>query len=174
MAKRMRENLFPLLLFLLPLSLNLLNAFASSPPKLHPPEGIASLYIHEATLFDLSLSLSLSPHSLTMIFLALNRSILLLIAERALRAIAAKLGKANWDFGVDPCGGEGNWSVKDAPKGFESGVACDCSFANGSDCRIVEMYATSAPSPSISSSIFYSNRRIYRECFLQSSAALPI
>nr|CAD1834069.1 unnamed protein product [Ananas comosus var. bracteatus] len=70
----MRENLFPLLLFLLPLSLNLLNAFASSPPKLHPPE------------------------------------------ERALRAIAAKLGKANWDFGVDPCGGEGNWSVKDAPR----------------------------------------------------------
>ncbi|CAL1405550.1 unnamed protein product [Linum trigynum] len=45
---------------------------------------------------------------------------------KALRDIGKKLGKKGWDFGKDPCSGEGNWVVTDSRKGFESYVICDC------------------------------------------------
>ncbi|CAN1351709.1 Probable LRR receptor-like serine/threonine-protein kinase At1g07650 [Linum perenne] len=46
---------------------------------------------------------------------------------KALREIGKKLGKKGWDFGEDPCSGEGSsWDVKDVRKGFESSVICDC------------------------------------------------
>ncbi|XP_072966545.1 probable LRR receptor-like serine/threonine-protein kinase At1g07650 [Typha angustifolia] len=54
----------------------------------------------------------------------------------ALRGIASKLGKADWDFSVDPCSGKGNWRVPDPVKDLESHVICDCSFSNNSVCRI--------------------------------------
>ncbi|XP_026655880.2 probable LRR receptor-like serine/threonine-protein kinase At1g07650 isoform X2 [Phoenix dactylifera] len=56
----------------------------------------------------------------------------------ALRRIAKQLRKTNWDFGVDPCSGEGNWSVPDAPKVLESDVVCDCSL-HKSQCHIISL-----------------------------------
>ncbi|XP_068640979.1 probable LRR receptor-like serine/threonine-protein kinase At1g07650 [Aristolochia californica] len=44
----------------------------------------------------------------------------------ALRSIAKQLGKKDWDFSVDPCSEEGNWTRHVAEKGFESYVTCNC------------------------------------------------
>ncbi|KAB1209727.1 hypothetical protein CJ030_MR6G000175 [Morella rubra] len=56
-----------------------------------------------------------------------------------LREIGKKLGKKDWDFGIDPCSGEGNWSVLDGRKGFESSVTCDCTFNHNSSCHVVSI-----------------------------------
>ncbi|KAK4420957.1 putative LRR receptor-like serine/threonine-protein kinase [Sesamum alatum] len=58
---------------------------------------------------------------------------------RALREIARRLGKKDWDFSKDPCSGEGNWTVALATKGFESNVTCDCSFDQNSTCHVVSI-----------------------------------
>ncbi|KAJ6707654.1 LEUCINE-RICH REPEAT TRANSMEMBRANE PROTEIN KINASE-RELATED [Salix viminalis] len=58
---------------------------------------------------------------------------------RVLREIAKKLGKRDWDFNKDPCSGQGNWSLLDERKGFESSVICDCSFNNNSSCHLVSI-----------------------------------
>lgn len=58
---------------------------------------------------------------------------------RALREIGKRLGKKDWDFGKEPCSGEGNWKVKETRKGFESSVTCDCSFDNNATCHVVSM-----------------------------------
>ncbi|XP_062153041.1 probable LRR receptor-like serine/threonine-protein kinase At1g07650 isoform X2 [Alnus glutinosa] len=57
----------------------------------------------------------------------------------ALAAIGQKLGTKDWDFGIDPCSGEGNWKVVDGRKGFESTVACDCTFKYNSSCHVVSI-----------------------------------
>ncbi|XP_024019976.1 probable LRR receptor-like serine/threonine-protein kinase At1g07650 isoform X2 [Morus notabilis] len=58
---------------------------------------------------------------------------------KVLREIGRKLGKKDWDFGKDPCSGEGNWRVLTGRKGSESSVSCDCSFNNNSSCHIVSI-----------------------------------
>ncbi|XP_015082804.1 probable LRR receptor-like serine/threonine-protein kinase At1g07650 isoform X3 [Solanum pennellii] len=58
---------------------------------------------------------------------------------KALKVIAKKFGKRDWDFNKDPCSGEGNWSTAITVKGFESSVACDCSFNNNSTCHITSI-----------------------------------
>lgn len=58
---------------------------------------------------------------------------------KALKEIAKKFGKRDWDFNKDPCSGEGNWSTAIIVKGFESSVACDCSFNNNSTCHITSI-----------------------------------
>ncbi|RDY02142.1 putative LRR receptor-like serine/threonine-protein kinase [Mucuna pruriens] len=58
---------------------------------------------------------------------------------KALKEIASKIGKKDWDFGVDPCSGKGNWNVSDDRKGFESFVKCDCSFNHNSSCHVVSL-----------------------------------
>ncbi|KAL2665887.1 hypothetical protein AAZV13_02G248100 [Glycine max] len=58
---------------------------------------------------------------------------------KALKEIGSKIGKKDWDFGVDPCSGKGNWNVSDARKGFESSVICDCSFDHNSSCHVVSI-----------------------------------
>lgn len=58
---------------------------------------------------------------------------------RALREIGNRLGKKDWDFGKEPCSGEGNWKVKETRKGFESSVTCDCSFDNNATCHVVSI-----------------------------------
>ncbi|CAJ1971363.1 unnamed protein product [Sphenostylis stenocarpa] len=40
----------------------------------------------------------------------------------ALKEIGSKIRKKDWDFGVDPCSGKGNWNVSDDRKGFETSV----------------------------------------------------
>ncbi|KAF5458584.1 hypothetical protein F2P56_022605 [Juglans regia] len=57
-----------------------------------------------------------------------------------LREIGKKLGKKDWDFGIDPCSGEGNWWVlEDERKGFESTVTCNCTLNNNSSCHVVRI-----------------------------------
>ncbi|KAM3222363.1 putative LRR receptor-like serine/threonine-protein kinase [Capsicum annuum] len=58
---------------------------------------------------------------------------------KALKEIARKLGKKDWDFKKDPCSGDGNWSTAVTVKGVESSVACDCSFNNNSTCHITSI-----------------------------------
>ncbi|XP_025666723.1 probable LRR receptor-like serine/threonine-protein kinase At1g07650 isoform X1 [Arachis hypogaea] len=58
---------------------------------------------------------------------------------KALKEIGKKLGKKDWDFGVDPCSGEGNWNMSDK-KSFQSFVACDCFSFNQSSCHLVSIY----------------------------------
>lgn len=58
---------------------------------------------------------------------------------RALREIAKRMGKRDWDFGVDPCSGQGNWSVPFHNKGFESNVTCDCNLYNSTACHVVRI-----------------------------------
>ncbi|XP_027187823.1 probable LRR receptor-like serine/threonine-protein kinase At1g07650 isoform X2 [Cicer arietinum] len=57
---------------------------------------------------------------------------------KALKEIANKIGKKDWDFGVDPCSGKGNWNASNK-KGFESFVICDCSFNHNSSCHVVSI-----------------------------------
>ncbi|XP_019194517.1 PREDICTED: probable LRR receptor-like serine/threonine-protein kinase At1g07650 isoform X2 [Ipomoea nil] len=54
----------------------------------------------------------------------------------ALKQIAKKLGKTDWDFGKDPCSGGESWSPKIQRKSFETTVTCDCSFDNNATCHI--------------------------------------
>ncbi|KAE8689259.1 putative LRR receptor-like serine/threonine-protein kinase [Hibiscus syriacus] len=62
---------------------------------------------------------------------------------KALKAIGKKLGKKDWNFGVDPCGGKGNWVMQgDDATGFASNVTCDCSFNNNSTCHVVSILLT--------------------------------
>ncbi|KAJ9172897.1 hypothetical protein P3X46_016090 [Hevea brasiliensis] len=72
--------------------------------------------------------------------LAANTTAKLHPAEvKALKEIGRKLGKKDWDFGMDPCSGKGNWSVLDEKKGFESTVTCNCSFNHNSTCHVVSI-----------------------------------
>ncbi|TKW37091.1 hypothetical protein SEVIR_1G025800v4 [Setaria viridis] len=55
----------------------------------------------------------------------------------ALKGIANKLNKTDWDFSVDPCSASGNWINSD---GFLfSNVTCDCSFKNRTECHIISL-----------------------------------
>ncbi|PON96510.1 hypothetical protein TorRG33x02_077830 [Trema orientale] len=55
---------------------------------------------------------------------------------KVLKEIGRKLGKKDWDFGKDPCSGEGSWKVISGWKSSESSVTCDCTFNNNSSCHI--------------------------------------
>ncbi|XP_058219408.1 probable LRR receptor-like serine/threonine-protein kinase At1g07650 [Rhododendron vialii] len=59
---------------------------------------------------------------------------------RALREIARRMGKRDWDFRKDPCSGQGNWSVPSTnTKSFESNVTCDCTLNNSTTCHVVRI-----------------------------------
>ncbi|KAJ6814982.1 putative LRR receptor-like serine/threonine-protein kinase [Iris pallida] len=75
---------------------------------------------------------------LLILFFALARAQTLLGEEKeALKLLAKKMGKTNWDFSIDPCSGEGNWTVKNPNKFFESSITCDCSSSTATPCRII-------------------------------------
>ncbi|XP_021275178.1 probable LRR receptor-like serine/threonine-protein kinase At1g07650 isoform X2 [Herrania umbratica] len=62
---------------------------------------------------------------------------------KALKAIGKRLGKKDWDFGVDPCSGKGNWILEgDEDTGFASNVTCSCSFNNNKTCHVVSIFLT--------------------------------
>ncbi|KAL5573926.1 hypothetical protein UlMin_023523 [Ulmus minor] len=58
---------------------------------------------------------------------------------KVLREIGRKLGKKDWDFGKDPCSGEGKWRDLTGWKGSESSVTCGCSFNKNSSCHVVSI-----------------------------------
>ncbi|AQK70370.1 putative LRR receptor-like serine/threonine-protein kinase [Zea mays] len=55
----------------------------------------------------------------------------------ALKGIACKLNKADWDFSVDPCSGLGNWV--NVTGLLSSNVTCDCSFNNHTECHVISL-----------------------------------
>lgn len=55
----------------------------------------------------------------------------------ALKGIARKLNKADWDFSVDPCSGLGNWV--NVTGLLSSNVTCDCSFNNHTECHVISL-----------------------------------
>ncbi|CAJ1957661.1 unnamed protein product [Sphenostylis stenocarpa] len=56
-----------------------------------------------------------------------------------MKEIAKRLGKKDWDFNVDPCSGERNWTSSVQVKGFENAVTCNCLFANATICHVVSI-----------------------------------
>ena len=58
---------------------------------------------------------------------------------QVLKEIAKTLGKEDWDFSVDPCSGQRNWTSSAQVQGFENAVTCNCSLANATVCHVVSM-----------------------------------
>nr|KYP42686.1 putative LRR receptor-like serine/threonine-protein kinase At1g53420 family [Cajanus cajan] len=56
-----------------------------------------------------------------------------------MKEIGKTLGKKDWDFSVDPCSGESNWTSSVQVKGFENAVTCNCLFANATICHVVSI-----------------------------------
>lgn len=57
----------------------------------------------------------------------------------ALRDMAKTIGKTNWNFSADPCGGQWGWTDPNPVKGSENAVSCDCSFSNGTICHVISI-----------------------------------
>ncbi|TKY49221.1 leucine-rich repeat receptor serine/threonine-protein kinase [Spatholobus suberectus] len=58
---------------------------------------------------------------------------------QALIDIAKTLGKKNWDFNVDPCSGQRNWTSAVQVKGSENNVTCNCTFLNNTICHVTNI-----------------------------------
>uniref|UniRef100_F6H2L6 non-specific serine/threonine protein kinase n=1 Tax=Vitis vinifera TaxID=29760 RepID=F6H2L6_VITVI len=71
------------------------------------------------------------------IYIYSQKSILLLLhfTVEALEEIAKTLGKTDWNFSADPCGGEWGWATKNPVKGSENAVTCSCT--NNTVCHVV-------------------------------------
>ncbi|KAJ0103591.1 hypothetical protein Patl1_04925 [Pistacia atlantica] len=59
----------------------------------------------------------------------------------ALKEIAKRLGKRDWNFSVDPCSKEESWVA--VAENLLKNVTCNCSFSNGTVCHVVSMYCLS-------------------------------
>ncbi|WVZ01014.1 hypothetical protein V8G54_027083 [Vigna mungo] len=57
----------------------------------------------------------------------------------ALKDIATTLGKKDWDFSVDPCSGERNWTSTVQVKGSENELRCNCSYNNDTVCHVTNI-----------------------------------
>uniref|UniRef100_A0A0E0NC54 non-specific serine/threonine protein kinase n=1 Tax=Oryza rufipogon TaxID=4529 RepID=A0A0E0NC54_ORYRU len=66
----------------------------------------------------------------------------------ALKGIARKLNKMDWDFSVDPCTGSKTWvNASDSnsypkssyPNFPVSNLTCDCSFKNNTECHVISL-----------------------------------
>ena len=67
----------------------------------------------------------------------------------ALKEIGKRLGKTDWHFNVDPCGGvSSGWISNPTPfdTNFNNTVICDCTFHNNTVCHVTNMYVPSSPS----------------------------
>ncbi|KAI8006244.1 putative leucine-rich repeat receptor-like serine/threonine-protein kinase [Camellia lanceoleosa] len=58
---------------------------------------------------------------------------------QALREIANKLGKKNWNFNVDPCSGESGWANRSEPNGFQNAVTCGNCTSDNTTCHVVSI-----------------------------------
>ena len=75
--------------------------------------------------------------------LTTNSYYILMCAVEALHEIAEQVGKKDWDFSLNPCDGNANWSTpkrKEMPL-YNNTLTCNCSYPNG-QCHVVQMYAT--------------------------------
>eukprot|EP01018_Ginkgo_biloba_P000733 Gb_02006 [translate_table: standard] len=61
------------------------------------------------------------------------------IEIQALKTIAQKLGKKDWDFNVDPCSGK-SWITQESQQSLlQNNVTCNCSFNNGTVCHVTNI-----------------------------------
>ncbi|KAF9666671.1 hypothetical protein SADUNF_Sadunf16G0253000 [Salix dunnii] len=58
---------------------------------------------------------------------------------KALRDIAKTLGKTDWNFSADPCGGQWGWANPNAEEGSENAVSCNCTFSNATICHVTSI-----------------------------------
>ncbi|KAF9666677.1 hypothetical protein SADUNF_Sadunf16G0253600 [Salix dunnii] len=58
---------------------------------------------------------------------------------KALGDIAKTLGKTDWNFSADPCGGQWGWANANAEEGSENAVSCNCTFSNSTICHVTSM-----------------------------------
>ncbi|KAK9907158.1 hypothetical protein M0R45_002403 [Rubus argutus] len=58
---------------------------------------------------------------------------------KALVDIAKTLGKTNWNFSADPCGGDYGWANPKLVKGFEDAVTCNCTLPNSTLCHVTSI-----------------------------------
>lgn len=66
-----------------------------------------------------------------------------MFAVDALSEIASQLGKKDWNFSLNPCDGNSNWStpiITEKPL-YGNNVSCNCSYPNG-ECHVVNMYVS--------------------------------
>eukprot|EP00261_Vitis_vinifera_P036832 XP_019078075.1 PREDICTED: probable LRR receptor-like serine/threonine-protein kinase At1g07650 isoform X4 [Vitis vinifera] len=59
----------------------------------------------------------------------------------ALHEIAEQVGKKDWDFSLNPCDGNANWSTpkrKEMPL-YNNTLTCNCSYPNG-QCHVVQIF----------------------------------
>ncbi|XP_022941240.1 probable leucine-rich repeat receptor-like serine/threonine-protein kinase At3g14840 isoform X9 [Cucurbita moschata] len=68
----------------------------------------------------------------------------------ALREIGKTLGKTDWNFDADPCGGVSSGWVSDSPQfdpNFTNNVTCNCTFLNNTVCHVtnISLKAQSLP-----------------------------
>lgn len=61
---------------------------------------------------------------------------------QVLKEIGNTLGKKNWDFSVDPCSGQRNWTTPGKPYSEINAVTCDCPSSNHTPCHVVSMYVS--------------------------------
>jgi hypothetical protein len=78
-----------------------------------------------------------TPNVRTYYIILLIFKLYFIFSVEALKGIARKLNKTDWDFSVDPCIGSGTWVNS---TGFiVSNVTCDCSFQNHTNCHIISL-----------------------------------
>ncbi|KAJ6314327.1 hypothetical protein OIU78_017905 [Salix suchowensis] len=58
---------------------------------------------------------------------------------KALHDIAKTLGKKDWNFSADPCGGQWGWANPHPVEGSEYAVYCNCTFSNGAICHVTSI-----------------------------------
>ncbi|XP_045801009.1 probable leucine-rich repeat receptor-like serine/threonine-protein kinase At3g14840 [Trifolium pratense] len=94
-------------------------------------------------LIIMNMSFPLLFHILFLVFCLISSfasgATLLEKEVQVMKEIAKKLGKKDWDFRIDPCSGESNWTSSVQVSGFENAVTCNCSFANATICHIVSI-----------------------------------
>ncbi|XP_035546398.1 probable LRR receptor-like serine/threonine-protein kinase At1g53440 isoform X2 [Juglans regia] len=63
---------------------------------------------------------------------------------KALKEIAAELGKKGWNFHVDPCSNDPSWetpTLKLGPKTYNNSILCNCTYPDG-ECHVVGLFLT--------------------------------
>ncbi|XP_022134073.1 probable leucine-rich repeat receptor-like serine/threonine-protein kinase At3g14840 [Momordica charantia] len=86
--------------------------------------------------------LAVSLFALCFVSLASGAGRLPLDEVDALREIGDTLGKTDWNFDADPCGGQGSGWISQSNQfdlNFVNNVTCNCTFINGTVCHVTRI-----------------------------------
>ena len=81
-----------------------------------------------------------------LVFLGVGFDLRLIISVDALEEIGRTLGKTDWDFTADPCGGVASGWISKSNQfdtNFDNNVTCKCNFQNNTVCHVTNMYVLS-------------------------------